>query len=363
MKNYNLIDKEFTESMFGFDGEHRIINEAFDCALAIITADKVAKEIIGADDKIFYARKISRSSNISCICSKYPSILFYISRFNKITKFEKIEKYLPIYRLNPLVICFKNQLNSLSEEILFYSNSPQHDYWAFTQSVKIETIETILNKFVENFKSEVDSDEFSKKYDNFERLLRKNAKSISDHIGAIFELYQSVLSIRFQLSYKFDRMSEKIISEAEMLELHETAKSDFDSFMKNWRTSSDFNGAVGYIWKLDYSSLMGFRYRVFLFFDASIELSLTEILKKLQDRWLLINDKDGLFIDFNTPDIDLTTRGIGTFKNDDKSHREALTNAACSMIGINYFSNPSDCKNGRLFGKGLKLAKEQHMAA
>jgi hypothetical protein len=349
----NSFTKSFRDSTIGHsDNREIILTEEYDQGYSIITIDILAKRIQNTEGVVFNkSRSKYHGDFIRC---KDKFIIREVARYIASRDLEHIKESFPLYRFNPLSRALVDHLESLKEIIGFKSVRVHEDCWFFSSSDDIPIIEIYLNKFIENYRIEIESDEFKKKNSNSARILKNQAKSISDHIDNVFELNPSITSTLFHLGYKIDPLCDKLFTEKEMYALRERIKSDFESFMKNWRANSDFQNAVGYIWKLDYSSRLGFRYRVFIFFAASTELSLTKSVKKLKDRWLLITDGNGSFMDFNDPDIDLRSRGIGIINSDEKCHRESLTNAACTLIGINYFSNPKDITGGHLFGKGLK---------
>jgi hypothetical protein len=350
MKVENDLQKVFLENTFGYDGDKWIITDEHDHACEIVRVEKLAKRIANVESDLFYPRKDKHQGKF--IFCEDTELLLYLTLYLKAGILDSITESFPTYRLNPYANCFVTQIISLKKTIGPFLGQVRVNACWFHKSDDVDLIAKQLNQFVEAVKHELRSEAFKKKLDNFNRLLRKKLQSTKDYVDYLFKLKPELLVAGFELRYKKSLMDTILVTEEQRSEMYLNAKNDFEQFMKNWRSDPDFKGMVGYIWKLEYTQLTGFRYTLFSFFDGSATPEAVSIGNKLGQRWIGITNGKGLFCNYNAGKSPHKSLGIGIIKHGDLALRENLNRAANYLIKTDYYANAIASKNGRSFGKG-----------
>jgi hypothetical protein len=350
MKVENDLQKVFLENTFGYDGDKWIITDEHDHACEIVRVEKLAKRIANVESDLFYPRKDKHQGKF--IFCEDTELLLYLTLYLKAGILDSITESFPTYRLNPYANYFVTQIISLKKTIGPFLGQVRVNACWFHKSDDVDLIAKQLNQFVEAVKHELRSEAFKKKLDNFNRLLRKKLQSTKDYVDYLFKLKPELLVAGFELRYKKSLMDTILVTEEQRSEMYLNAKNDFEQFMKNWRSDPDFKGMVGYIWKLEYTQLTGFRYTLFSFFDGSATPEAVSIGNKLGQRWIGITNGKGLFCNYNAGKSPHKSLGIGIIKHGDLALRENLNRAANYLIKTDYYANAIASKNGRSFGKG-----------
>ncbi len=202
----------------------------------------------------------------------------------------------------------------------------------------------LFNDLVSLIRSESKTSAYKRKAYDRENHAKRNCRSASKYITALYKLDTELQSLRFEFFYRSAVATSVTAAQA---------KQDLERLLNNRRgKSSLFSGCVGYLWILHHGLEKGWHIHLISFYSSKLAHATTARAFEIGRYW-----------------NDAITRGQGRFwyrdeipkdgigpKSSPASHpeqqRRLLLHDVCNLIQSEQYLRPAKRDGGRNFGKG-----------
>lgn len=328
---------------------------------------RLVMNIIQSKETIFhvkesYGRKYVSSTDNNKILD------YYFSRFTSIDICEE----LPVHKFDPYVKLFIKNLNDDTFSIPiqqylcgYYDYTTQQLVMPRTQELVNKTVDT-LNRFIDSIRQEAASKEFKQRIWYYQRLSKKNYRSLMKYIDNLFMRHGRLLVLRVDLHYLYDDAIPFMATD-KIYQKYWQVKKDREHFFNNMRSNKFFDNLLGYAWKLEYGTQKGFHYHMMFFFQGAKVQEDSNLAMKIGKYWTDVVTKGrGLYYNCNRKARKDTydNLGIGMINHYDTELIENLKKAAHYLAKTDYvarlFVLDEDGKKGRTFGKSEMKERTTH---
>ncbi|MGZ3853418.1 MAG: YagK/YfjJ domain-containing protein [Flavisolibacter sp.] len=217
--------------------------------------------------------------------------------------------------------CWLKNLDPLLEAFGYDSDMP---YLSSTIDLPINASSfDVKQALIHYIRQDAQNPIVKKELRNFKETPKRNIKSATNYINALFDRYARLMVLRIDLGYR--QSSDQLTP----CDSYERIKQDRERLFNNMRSNHLFAHQVGYISKLEYGLDKGFHYHLLLFFDGSKFRSGSDWYwaKKICDYWeQKITQGHGLAFNCNGKKGQYHYLGIGMIGHRDTQLRSNLIN-------------------------------------
>jgi Inovirus Gp2 len=325
----------------------------YDSASYLIESEQLVCVIIESNNKLF---KIGQDeSGRQYIDCKNPDLLKVINRCITSGYGGSIVDSFPIHKFHPYVNLFIKVNNELGSVL----------GTGLTHYDKVAITVDILNDFIDRIRREEESPKFKKSVANYQSNVIKNYKGLMNYTNYLFDNYSRLLVFRIDFGYIKDQLS---LDKNKIEKMYRQARKDRKDFIKREPIENDnaisiFEHRVGYVWKLEYSNIKGFYYRMFFFFDGSkVQLDGNSVIKIPEDigeYWkTIITQGKGLYLIRNSLGNMSIRNGFGIINCDGHNRRDMLEKLIGNLIKPDYYAKIDTPGKEKAFGKGEILKQK-----
>ena len=303
LEDQNLIRNAFLK--IEFDNQNRrslfVITNEENITSFIVQATNLIRRVLYDSTNDFGTKKMENGR----------ITFFNTSLGNKIYRYIKNGEILPFewrirYAINPYFQLYSTHLTELSE--VFKYNL---DNFNTADSDSIARRVNLLNDAISKIRKESKSPQFKTQIKNLQRNINKKRQGLEEYFEMIFRNRESVLLLRMELFYKGTEIKNQSIKSMNIKttpKLIESAKASIIEGIKQ-REEIPANGfsideiinhrkqflsatkdglgnnLLGYIWKLDYSFEIGYRYHVIFCINEKNILTVQNFREIFTDLW------------------------------------------------------------------------------
>jgi len=351
--------KELPHFSCYIEGHKFFLTKDYDMSKDLIDAYDMVKKIASIKGVLFVNSK-NKGLGEYIYCSQYIEIgiLILWIKSNPIRSLKYSEQY---YIINPVIEILYTEVEKLKKNIFklnyrIKDNKIIIHVLDFTGGIKRDLTGDIenLNQFINNIREIFISPNFKEKYNNFNRPLNKNLKNINKFIDTILSIYPVLLASYFEMHIKTQLKEKGKKTNDQCKEEESIIIQKLDKFMQNWQKDDDFFKTVGYIVKIDYTEVSGYRFRLILL-SCNLKKSIQmQVNAKLKTRWRNITNNEGDLINYDSYSIDDRSVGSGIVKKEAPDTVFKLKQGVGYLVKFDYFVRYKLLNNGRSLRKGFK---------
>ncbi len=314
------------------------ITEEYSLANSIKELEIVIKRIVKSNSNLFSLKKRKDLINSYIDCTKLGECVVYALR-----GIPEIQMHYPFHSFSPYVEAFISCVNDKIMECIRYNGVPSNPEGMIIYVA-------LMNEFVSNVRSKINTKAFQSEISNHQRPLNKNFKELKKYIKAIFEQHSRVLVLRIDFGYLNRFCSSPWQGDTVT---YDEVKEHREILFRHLNRKILKDSMLGFAWKLEYGLDKTYHYHMMFFLDGSKVREDITIARIIGELWVDVATKGkGLYYNCNGNKGAYRHCGIGMIKADDLSGREALEHAAFYLTKVDYYIRMVAPNNGRTFDKG-----------